>query len=198
MEEQLMNGEPLSDEHIHFFQQLMKIDFPELDGLQSVLLEKTQGFAPVQQDAIQIHHVGNHWVTSSSLGSKVTVYDSNFVGKALSKPLTHQLTCLYKLKIQNDKDEHNHSSNTLRVEVPYVQQQEGITDCGLFAIAYAYHSAKGNEVASLNFDQSQMRDHLVKCFKNKQLEDFPQRKKTRGTSRPHQPQLMKIKLSSMT
>ena len=49
----------------------------------------------------------------------------------------------------------------------------GIADCGHFAIAFAVHLAFGEDVSRLTFDQSQMRQHLVKCFQKKETQPFP-------------------------
>ena len=43
---------------------------------------------------------------------------------------------------------------TLYLELPNVQQQNGVTDCGLCAIAFAVHLALGDDVSKLNFDQA--------------------------------------------
>ena len=62
------------------------------------------------------------------------------------------------------------------IDVPYAQQQNGDSDCGLFAIAFAVHLALGDDVAGLNFNQSKMRQHLMKCFQQKTMMPFPQTK----------------------
>ena len=54
-----------------------------------------------------------------------------------------------------------------------VQQQSGITDCGVFAVAFAYHAAIGDELKRIIFDQGQMRKHLLRCFEKKELSRFP-------------------------
>ena len=54
-----------------------------------------------------------------------------------------------------------------------VQQQSGITDCGVFAVAFAYHAAIGDELERIIFDQGQMRKHLLRCFEKKELSRFP-------------------------
>ena len=46
-------------------------------------------------------------------------------------------------------------------------------DCGLFAIAFAYHMARGDDVTKIRFNQSMMRQHLTKCFKSQELSPFP-------------------------
>ncbi len=112
----------------------------------------------------------------------------------LSTLLTHQLSSLYKLKIENDEDGDESNPATLTVEVPYVQQQKGYTDCGLFAIAFAVHLALEDEVTTLNFEQSLMQQHLLKCSDKKAVVAFPLKMKTAGISRPHRLRLRVIEL----
>ena len=179
MKEILVNGGQLDDQHIHLAQTLLQKQFSHLNGLQSTLLSETDGFAPVQQEGIQIHHVREtgHWVTSSSIGQSVAVYDSKFSGGDMSSSLTHQLALIYKLLVSTE-DEYGDAIDPpiLCVELPNVQQQNGVTDCGLFAIAFAVHLALGDDVAKLNFDQAEMRHHLQQCFQKKQMMPFLQSK----------------------
>ncbi len=58
-----------------------------------------------------------------------------------------------------------------------MQQQDGASDCGLFAIAFAVHAALGDNVSQVTFDQPQMRKHSIKCFMNKKMLPFPTLKK---------------------
>ena len=50
---------------------------------------------------------------------------------------------------------------------------KGITDCGLFAIDFAYCSAQGDNVTKLEIDQSIMQLYLLDCFQSEELEWFP-------------------------
>ena len=161
------NGNGLSDIHIVAAQNMMKEEFPELDGLESPLLNQVDGFTAITNSGVQIHHIKDHWVTSSCIGEEVLVYDSALYGK-LSVNLTHQLAAVYKLKARTDDVSHH-----LVVKVPTVQRQVGGTDCGVFAIAFAYHAARGDDLSSFTFDQAKMRGHLVTCFKNGKLSPFP-------------------------
>ncbi len=61
----------------------------------------------------------------------------------------------------------------LACHVPHVQQQVGTYDCGIFAIAFALHAALGQKISSIEFNQSAMRTHLMKCFSKKKLMPFP-------------------------
>ena len=54
-----------------------------------------------------------------------------------------------------------------------VQRQRGGVDCGLFAIAMATAIAFGIDPGSQEFNQGEMRTHLVKCFDEKVMLLFP-------------------------
>ena len=58
-----------------------------------------------------------------------------------------------------------------RIELNTVkmQQQEGAYDCGLFAIACAFELCNGNNPASLQFMQNEMRIHYQQCMDNQLL-----------------------------
>ena len=51
-------------------------------------------------------------------------------------------------------------------------------DCGLFAIAFAYELADGNDPSDVSFDQGKMRQHLVQCLEKGRLEAFPRQLNT--------------------
>ena len=148
--------------YIHLAQSLLKAQFPHVNGLQSTLLSENNGFHTEQPDAFQIHFVaGNHWETYSSFGGEVVVYDSKFNGK-LHPSLTHQLARIHKcLAITTDEDGES-TDPELVVKVTKVQQQLGISDCGVFAIAFALH----------------VRHHLLRCFQKKKLLPFPHKNVT--------------------
>ena len=173
MKDILNNGEWLTDEHVVLSQELLRNQFPHIDGLQSPLLAENDGFSPVANEAIQIHHVnGDHWVTSTSIGQEVAVYDSKFSGGDLSSSLTHQLALIYRPLITKEEDGEEVDAY-LQVHIPPIQQQSGLADCGVFAIAFALHTALGHRVPDLEFDQAKMRSHLLKCLTKRKLLPFP-------------------------
>ena len=67
-------------------------------------------------------------------------------------------------------------STGLLVQCNRTQQQSGKYDCGMFAIALAYHMAAGDNIEQLSLDQSKLRVHLVRCFERKRLSRFPKTK----------------------
>lgn len=51
-----------------------------------------------------------------------------------------------------------------------VTKQEGLSDCGVFAIATATSLAFGRR--PVHFKQSTMREHLLKCFEAGSMQPF--------------------------
>ena len=131
----MRNGDQHTDVHIAAVQKLIQKQFPHLDGLQSPLLSQGDQFLAMVDEGVQIHHIGNHRVTSSSIGGKITVYDSYYSYK-LSTSLCHQLALLYKLLVITEDGERVNPH--LVVDVPNIKQQHGTKDCGVFAIAYMH------------------------------------------------------------
>ena len=59
----------------------------------------------------------------------------------------------------------------ISVKVAGGPKQEGVTDCGLFAIATCVALANGQQ--PYNYLQSCMRSHLINCIENGKLVVFP-------------------------
>ena len=98
----------------------------------------------------------------------------------MSTSLSHQLALIYRLAVEDGNSEADDGNDPFKVfvEMPHVQQQRGGSDCGLFAIAFAVHLAFGDNLSTLQFDQTLMRRHLLKCFQQKDMMPFPQMPKT--------------------
>ena len=58
-----------------------RLHFHHIDGLQPSVLSQENGLTVTIQ-AIQIYNLPGHWVTSSSIGENLAVYDSKFTGGA--------------------------------------------------------------------------------------------------------------------
>ena len=137
-------GNCLQDVHIAAAGALLKSSFPERAGFQSTLYSpecwQSQG-----EETIQMHFDAKkqHWTTSTYSGNIICCFDSLYNGY-LTDDIRQQL--LLKL--------YGHLMKTPTVQVVRVQQQQGSTDCGLFAIAYAVHLAfnqdpQGQSLANL-------------------------------------------------
>ena len=78
---------------------------------------------------------------------------------------------------------YGHLSKQLSAQVVHVQQQQGTSDCGLYAIAYAVHVANGDDPAKVRFEQRKMQTHFLECLMKK-LEAFPVEKTISRITRP--------------
>ena len=183
----ILCGNELSDDHMAIACKLLKKAFPSFGGMQSTLLAQTNGFSPVlsSEDSVQLHHTGQfHWVASALLKGKVYVFDSY---KGISSSMKVQLPLIYKSLLQPGEG----GKKTLAIEYPRVSQQIGRKDCGVFAIAFAFHAGKqffvqyyicyvlllanGDDLSRLKMKQSEMRHHLANCFSKGCINSFPHR-----------------------
>ena len=146
-------GSKLSDMKINVFQRLLKAQFPEINGLQSTLLQaKSHVSNEPNHNKLQIIHCNerDHWITATTIECEmgvIKVYDSLYT--TLDKPSSIVLANLFHCKDQLFKN---------KVVCP--QKQNGGSHCGVFAIAFATSIAINHKV-ELKFDQARMRAHLV-------------------------------------
>ena len=120
---------------INAAQEVLKRQFPAMSGWQDTVIGQV-AFKSLLVDSVQIHHEPRrcHWVCSSSMNESVQVFDSMF--DTLSSSMQVQQSQCYRFTINVD---------VIDVQLPSVQRQTGGVDCGLFAIAFAYELASGNE-----------------------------------------------------
>lgn len=161
-------GQMLDDRVILAAQNILKRQFPEVNGFQpSVLSQGDITFEACQNNMVQILFKGSskcgHWLTISTLNLKpgyVNVYDS--------------------LNLDLDLDVTNQICTILRQESTYVtankvpmQQQHGNEDCGLFAVATAVALCCGHEPNKILFRQDLLRNHLINCLEQGNFSMFP-------------------------
>ena len=103
---------------------------PVLEGLQRPTLGRVRNFDVVSGEFLQILHTGSdHWVCVSSIGclpGKVHLYDSLF-HDVISQEIEGQTNDLL-------------GGNLGELHFVPVQQQTNNSDCGVFAIAFAFES----------------------------------------------------------
>ena len=66
-----------------------------------------------------------------------------------------------------------YSAKCMYVRHVNVQRQSGLSDCGIFVIAFATALCMGIDPYTLNIDQNKSRIHLLKCFEQKNISAFP-------------------------
>ena len=126
-------------------------------------------YTPWISTALQFFFVPerNHWVLTTYTGNEVRLYDSAYNGQ-LSRSLEHQICQVYRNEVVN---------GSLLVAVVPVQQQTGDTECGVMAIANAYHATIGDDLTTMTFsEQEDQRKHLSMCFESKKFSTFPHSK----------------------
>jgi len=164
----IIMGVELSDLQINMAQNLLKAQFPQLNGLKSTLQQTKHTDIPTEDEVrnkLQIVHCKSrhHWIVATTVkcsNNQVLIIDSLFSSlddetKATVSQLFQQGT----------------SRPVIKVIRP--QKQMGVKDCGLFSIAFATSIAFGHNPAKQKFQQQSMRAHLVNCLENKKMIPFP-------------------------
>ena len=155
----------LDDRAIDRAQNMMRQQFADVEGLQSTIILNT-GFVytPSCQKYVQIYNYeGIHWLTLTkeiSQTNSLSIYDS--LGSHIN---AHLKGICAALLFSEQK--------SIKLEVMECHQQMGLNDCGLFSIANALAACLGEDPTTIIWDQTKMRDHLRKCFRQGYLENFP-------------------------
>ena len=161
----MRSGEWLTDKHINAAHSLLRKQFPYQQGLQDTLLIEQCGTYRSGNDYfVQIVYVnGNHWVCASNKFSPpgaIDVFDCS--SSSNSTNLKRQLAIMLKCP-----------SASFLVRNVEVQRQNGTSDCGLFAIAFAHTLCLGVDPHIINFKQDLMRTHYESCIDDKKFTMFP-------------------------
>ena len=163
----IAHGDELNDLHINAAQELIKGQFPSINGMHLTYLVAADhtsfnGWVP---NYLQIFHCrGNHWVTVTTMGCEnggIYIFDSLYT----------DVDDLTKRKVEK-----LFSTPGIKFSVPHVQRQNGVKDCGLFAIAFATYLAFGNDPKLLTlrkFEQKRFRSHLMSCLEQNCIMEFP-------------------------
>ena len=157
----LVDGLELNDLHVNASQTLLKNQYPLVNGFTSTL--KVASLKRWTPNYIQILHCAtkHHWVTLTTFGCKdgeTRIYDSLFT--KVDDTTRSTIVILF-----GDRD--------VTCNIPPVQKQQGIVDCGLFTIAFATSLACGHDPSSYQFNQNEISSHLFTCLQQQHLTEFP-------------------------
>ena len=155
-------GAELSDITINYALELLKLQFKELNGLQSTILQekKIELLEAQVKNKLQISK-RLHWIVASTVNCKfeeVQVYDSLF--RTMDKETKNTTQNLFQAR----------SCKGLVIKLVRCQKQTGGKDCGLFSIAFATAIAFHTKIT--NFHQELMRTHLVECLNKSTCHHF--------------------------
>ena len=122
----ILNGDELNDAIMSFAQKLLKKQFPNINGLQNTLLQAKKNMDTSGLQRLQvIHSRGNHWIIASTVHDegpdKVMIYDSLYDNIDAG-------TCAVICDLFGP---------AAVPEIVKVHKQQGVRDCGLFAVAFA-------------------------------------------------------------
>ena len=160
----------LTDESISLAQKLLAKQFPGISGLMDTCLGKLHqfGIIPVDKPYIQLLHAGSmHWACKSNMETNKFDNGTHYVYDSLCKPKI-------MLDIVKQVASYSyHNNSTMSLLTRSVQEQKNGADCGLFSIAFATTLAFGGDPSTVNYDAALLRAHLIKCFDNNLIVEFP-------------------------
>ena len=159
----IQNGLWLDDLTMNAVQTLLHNQYPTIDGFQSTTKISAGKGDILRGGAIQILHIRtNHWVCLAVDKDKsgVRLFDSLYSNIPVS--VVDQIICL--LHPQTDD---------IEIRSMKMQQQQGSSDCGLFAIAVATSLCHGEDPTVIRWRQSEMRPHLIECLESEIIVPFP-------------------------
>ena len=145
-------------------QHLAKIKFPAVGGLQSTVLQQKKKKGCWTENTVQIIYCNkrSHWITASTKFCKfgqVNIYDSIF--NKLDAETRITMKQMFGLQKADD------------INMVTMQYQKGNKDCGLFSIAVMTSLGFGEDPSTVNYDQDNLRRHLVDCITKGELSSFP-------------------------
>ena len=148
-------GKEMTDKHMQMAQNLVKIQFPVVGGLQSTLLQQKNKKGTWTMNTVQIIYCNkrSHWITATTKFCKlgqVNIYDSMF--SKLDVETRTTVKQMFGLKKADD------------INMVAMQCQKGSKDCGLFAIAVMTSLAFGEDPSTVSYDQNKLRRHLIDCI----------------------------------
>jgi hypothetical protein len=162
----------LTDTIMNAVQHILKAQFPQIKGLQNVLLNQIQEFVAIEPGSqfVQIlNDNGEHWIVLSNVmvqnrDKHIKIYDSKSFSDA--KYTMDTKNAIFKLMSRSEK---------ITIEAEYVSQQEDANQCGLYAIAFAHMLCAGEDPSTILFSNSPqlLRKHLMKCFERGEICKFP-------------------------
>ncbi len=131
-------------------------------------LERLLAFEVQKNDFVQVLNLNRaHWITIGSSKGEVNVYDS-LPSVDVSKRVKEQIACIC-----------NSAEDFISLTIKNVQIQQGSSDCGLFALAFATSLCAGENPSEINYIQNLFCGHLVQCLQDKIMKPFPRRARKR-------------------
>ena len=137
---EIETGALLSDKHITEASNLLRHQFTDIKSLQSPCYGQDLSFQPTGSPFVQILHVqGHHWITIYAVH-----YGLIFIYDSMAPVISHTVQMQAAAILQSSRSD-------IVFEAQRMIPQEGVSDCGLFAIAYATDLCIGNNPAAYRY-----------------------------------------------
>jgi hypothetical protein len=151
----------LDDVVISTAQQLLQKQYPSIDGFQHTTTIAAGKADILRGGALQILHVrSNHWICLAVEDDKsgVRIFDSLYSDIPLST-IDTIISLLHPLQDQ------------VEIKSMKMQEQAGLSDCGVLAIAVATSLSFGEGPTVVRWEQAKMRPHLIECLETEKMID---------------------------
>ena len=137
----------------------------------------------------QIHHThSDHWVATIFHKDKIYLLDS------LVTERKDDIIIPDGLKIQLSQI-YGRQKNEITIQISDIMKQNNSVDCGLYAIAFiTSYCFRKSLCFDLIFDSNELRTHLLQCFENKTISEFPLTSKTISSRRKKKQKSINIQI----
>ena len=191
----LINNKKISSRHINVINILLKrekgnkINGLQLSELVPVKLKHENRWVlkfpmdPVSSPACQVHHSHNDH------RGNIYLLDS------LGNERKDDVIIPDGLKIQLSQI-YGKGKSELNIKIPEIMKQNNNIDCGLYAIAFTTAYCFRQKLCfDLIFDSNKLRSHLLACFENNQISEFPLTNKTVSSRQKRKKRLLKFRIT---
>ena len=159
----------IDDKIIDACGRLLSSQYPSINGLQDALIVGSKWQRTIitqgQEEAVQLMNIRNcHWICLHFRHSTSTVkiYDSLHPYDVTSPPPSALQELCQTI-----------FPSASRCVYSPCQLQKDSNDCGAFSLAFAECLCRGEDPATLQFQQSAMRMHLLQCLAERRIRPFP-------------------------
>ena len=163
--QQIVNEKELTDLHINAYQNIARVQFPNVGGLHNtLLLHKTSLLLDNYEQSLQIIHIKDrfHWALLQVIGEDIYLYDSMYM---FTIPSADTFNIVAQL-IQSKKRD-------FTIKIMNIQKQTNLVDCGLYSIAVLTSLLLGDDPTTLVYNKDELRSHLLEVLETKVISPFP-------------------------
>ena len=160
----------LNATQLSFSLNLIQADFSSINiSLLSPLVNTRHKFSAYLENfekCIYIFNVSSHWIVLQRLSMTDFLFFSSISNENYVFLLDKIFDQFFSFMKSND-------SCFFKIVAPFLYQQKGSLDCGLFSLAYCYSLCSLKTLTKTHYKQDKMRDHFNLCLEKKKFCNFP-------------------------